>query len=88
MFGPFLCSNVTISISISMKLKDLPANQSLGGVRFRYPKDGQLYYWLSQWEKGVWGKKDMGSERIYPLFCENLSEALEWEVVPEEKKSS
>lgn len=71
-----------------MKIKDLPPTSSLGGIRFRYPNDGKLYYWSSQWEKGVWGKKDKGSDRVYPLFCGNLSEALEWEMVPEEEENS
>jgi hypothetical protein len=64
------------------RIKDLPETASLGGVRFRYPGDGQLYYWSSQWAKGVWGKKSLDSERIFPLFCADLSEVMEWEVVP------
>lgn len=63
------------------RIKDLPENVSLENVRFRYPGDGQSYYWASQWGKGVWGKKDLSSCQIFPLFCENLEEALEWEVV-------
>lgn len=64
------------------RIKDLPPNQGLGGVRFRYPGDGQAYYWSSQWQKGVWGKKDLNSSQVFPLFCEDLKDALEWEVVP------
>lgn len=67
----------------AMKIKDLPDAQSLLGVRFRFPRDGQPYYWSSQWATGVWAKKDMASARVFPLFCEDLKEALEWEVVPE-----
>ncbi len=67
-----------------LRIKDLPETQDLGGVRFRYPGDGQAYYWVSQWEKGVWGKKDMGSGQIFPLHCGDLREALEWEIVAEE----
>jgi len=63
------------------KIKDFPGNESLRGVRFRYPGDGQVYYWYSQWEKGVWGKKDMADTKICPLFCDDLREALEWEVI-------
>jgi hypothetical protein len=68
-----------------VKIKDLPETQSLLGVRFLYPGDNQPYYWSSQWEKGVWGKKDMGSGQIFPLFCGDLKEVLEWEVVPEDE---
>lgn len=64
------------------RIKDLPPTQGLGGVRFRYPGDGQAYYWSSQWQKGVWGKKDMNSGQIFPLFCDDLKDALEWEVLP------
>lgn len=64
------------------RIKDLNPKASLGGVRFRYPGDGQLYYWASQWEKGVWGKRDPSDTRVYPLFVEGLVEAMEWEVVP------
>lgn len=65
------------------RIKDLPPQSSLAFVRFRYPGDGQIYYWASQWEKGVWGKKDPCSPRLFPLHCGDLKEALEWEVVDE-----
>lgn len=64
------------------RIKDLPETQNLGGVRFRYPGDGQAYYWSSHLQKGVWGKKDMSSGQIFPLFCDDLKDALEWEVLP------
>jgi hypothetical protein len=64
-----------------MKIKDLPQDIPLTGTRFIYPMDGKPYYWFSQWQKGVWGKKDMGSNQIFPLGVEDLKEALEWEVV-------
>lgn len=63
------------------RIKDLDPNTNLGCVRFRYPGDGQTYYWPSQWGKGVWGKKSVNSVQIFPLSCESLEEALEWEVV-------
>jgi hypothetical protein len=64
-----------------MQIKDLPENKSLANVKFRYPADGEAYYWQSQWEKGVWGKKSLDSGQIFPLFCDNLTDAMEWEVV-------
>ena len=64
-----------------MKIKDLNPDESLGGVRFRYPGDGKLYYWHSQWKKGILGKKKLADSQVYPLFCEDLSEVEEWEVI-------
>ena len=64
-----------------MKIKDLPKSSSMSGVRFIYPLDGAKYYWVSQWHKGVWGKKQMKDTQIHPLFCDDLKETLEWEVV-------
>ncbi len=63
-------------------IRDLPPNANLGVVRFRYPGDGQLYYWVSQWSKGVWGRKVLGSSEVFPLQCHlTVQEALDWEVV-------
>lgn len=70
-----------MNVSKTKKIKDLGGVDSLAGVRFVYPKDGQAYHWVSQWNKGVWGKKDMGSGQVFPLFVNDLSECLEWEVV-------
>lgn len=67
--------------SQTRRIKDLPDNVSLANVRFRYPGDGQSYYWASQWAKGVWGRKSPGASQIFPLFCDSIEEALEWEVV-------
>lgn len=66
------------------KIKDLPGGISLGGVRFIYPPDGEKYYWHSQWGKGVWGKKDLNEGQVFPLFVDDLKEALSWEVVEAE----
>ena len=67
--------------SAKKKIKDLPGNINLEGVRFIYPRTGEKYYWFSQWEKGVWGKKSMDSGQIFPLFVDDLKETLQWEVV-------
>jgi hypothetical protein len=64
-----------------MKIKDLPQDASLTGTRFIYPKDNKPYYWFSQWQRGVWGKEDMESEKVFPLFVNDLKDVLEWEVV-------
>lgn len=75
---------MTKHISKPKTIGELPSDVSLGGVRFIYPGDGQAYYWFSQWEKGVWGKKDQGSGRMFPLFVTDLKEACNWELAPEE----
>ena len=67
---------------LRIKIKDLPDGQPLEGVRFIYPVDNQPYYWISQWGKGVWGKKNMDDTRVYPLFVDDIKDALEWEVLP------
>jgi hypothetical protein len=66
------------------KIKDLPSDRSLENVRFRYPGDGQAYYWAGQWGKGVWGKKDINSQKIFPLSVNDIQQALEWELVNSE----
>jgi hypothetical protein len=64
-----------------MKIKDLPEDADLGGIRFRYPGDSKIYSWVSQWQRGVWGKLHPEDTQLFPLFCDNLTDALEWEVV-------
>ena len=64
-----------------MRIKDLPDDTNLSHVQFIFPGDGKKYYWYSQWNKGVWGKKAPKDSRMYPLCVEDLKEALEWEVV-------
>ena len=68
------------------KIKDLPSNISLSGVKFRDPKTGTTGYWYSQWgyrggKAGIWWKQDMKSGAIFPLFLDDLKEALEFEVL-------
>jgi hypothetical protein len=65
-------------MNIPKTIADLPPGVPLTGTRFVYPGDGQKYYWHSQWQKGVWGKKDKQSEQVFPLFCEDLKDALKW----------
>jgi hypothetical protein len=69
-----------------MKIKDLPKDESLGGVRFKHPETAEICIWQSQWgypdgKAGVWYKTDSASSKIFPLFLDNLQEALEFEVV-------
>jgi hypothetical protein len=62
-------------------INDLPSNISLGGVKFKHPETGETCYWQSQWNKGVWYKKDLNSKQIFPLFVEDLMDALKFEVI-------
>jgi len=73
-----------------LKIKDLPENASLGGVKFHDPTTGTTGYWFSQWgypngKAGVWWKPDMNSGAIFPLFLDNLEQTLEWDVLEETK---
>ena len=72
-----------------MKIKDLPEDGSLRGVWFYPPGKKKAVLWYSQWgykdgKAGVFYKTDPKSSRIYPIFLDDLKEALEFEV--EEKK--
>ena len=73
-----------------MKIKDLPKNATLLGVKVKIPKKyeddysdikGNMYIY-SNWQKGVWLKKKMSDGRIYPLtFDKSLKELLEFTIV-------
>ena len=73
-----------------MKIKDLPRDKNLGGIKVIVPDGHPEYefktgYWVSQWgypdgKAGVWLKKDLSDRRIYPVFLDKLEEILEWEI--------
>ena len=73
-----------------MKIKDLPEDKNLKGVKIKIPKGHDECpfkegYWHSQWgyedgKAGVWVKKDPTESRIYPVFLDKLKEVLEWEI--------
>jgi len=73
----------TVKEVAQIKIKDLPGNPNLRGVKFHDPKTGTTGYWFSQWIKGVWWKKDFESTNIIPLFLDDLKEALEFKVMEE-----
>jgi len=69
-----------------MRIKDLPPSTSLGGIKFRDPKTGTVGYWVAQWgypegKAGVFYSLHPQCTQIYPLFLDNLQEALEFEVL-------
>ena len=64
-----------------MKIKEICDDRSLGGLKFKHPETGEAVFWHSQWEKGIWYRKDDASSRVYPLFVEKLEDALEFEVI-------
>ena len=73
-----------------MKIRDLPKNSTLRGVKFKLPT-GEEVYWYSQWGypdggAGIWYKKDMKEARVYPFSIDELIEALEYEVVDSGEK--
>lgn len=63
------------------KIKDLPPNKSLDGIRFYHPETREVCYWRSQWQKSVWYKKKPEDTEIFPLFIKDLKEALEFDLV-------
>lgn len=62
------------------KIKDLPPNTNMGGIKVKTP-DGKVGYWASQWHKGIWlSAHPTGGGKIYPQFINDLQECLEWEL--------
>jgi len=67
------------------RIKDLPKDESLRGIKFYLPNSKKAVYWYSQWgypngKAGVWYKTDMNSERVFPLCLNNLKEALKFKL--------
>lgn len=74
-----------------MKIKDLPLDIDLRGVKFHDPKTKTTGCWYSQWgypdgKAGIWWKKNMEDTQVFPLFLDNLEEALEFDVVELEEE--
>jgi hypothetical protein len=73
-----------------MKIKDLPSDRNLRGIKVKIPLGHpecslEVGYWWSQWgyengKAGVWVKESPTESRIYPVFLDKLEEALEWEI--------
>ena len=63
------------------RIKDLPEDMDLRGVRFRHHQTGETVIWHSQWAGGVWYKVVESLETVHPLFLDNINDALEFEVV-------
>jgi hypothetical protein len=75
-----------------MKVKDLPSTHCLVGVRVKIPKKyedkyseifGSMFIY-SYWNKGIWFKKSMEYERIYPLSIDP-KEVLEWTIASQKR---
>ena len=72
-----------------MKLKNLDLKISLEGIKVKTPT-GIVGYWKSQWgysegKAGVW-LSDGKTTRVYPIFLNKLSEAMEWDIAEENEK--
>ena len=61
-------------------INDLPQDRSLGGVRFKNPNTGETCIYHSQWQKGIWYKKNEKDTQIFPIFLDDLREALKFEL--------
>lgn len=42
---------------------------------------GSEGWWVSQWTKGVWLRKEIGDSRVFPVFVDDLEECYKWEVL-------
>ena len=76
-----------------MKLEDLDKQQQLVGLKIKIPKKLQLehsiakeMYICSGWNRGLWLKKKMSEERIYPLTFEKWEDIKGLEILKERKK--
>ena len=74
-----------------MKVKDLPKDRPINGVKVKIPHTFRHHlamaglmkdevYIRSTWERGVWVKEDLASSRMFPL-CIDPKEVLEWKCV-------
>jgi len=70
-----------------MKLKELDKNQQLVGLKIKIPKAMQLEQGLkkemfiySGWNRGLWLKKEMTDERVYPFTFEKFKDIENYEV--------
>ncbi len=62
-------------------IADLPKGfGGLNKIKVKAP-DGTIGWWVSQWDKGVWLRKEKGDTQIHPIFVEDLKECLTWEIV-------
>lgn len=62
-------------------IADLPKDfGGLNQIKVRTP-DGMEGWWVSQWTKGVWIRKEKGDNQVYPIFVEDLDECFGWEIV-------
>lgn len=65
-----------------MKIKDLPKNKNLRNIKFQHPITKEACYLESQWNSGIWYKKDpKNSNEVFPLFLDDLQDVLELEIV-------
>jgi hypothetical protein len=69
-----------------MKIKDLPKDKQLQGIKIKIPKDKILegmkkeMYIYSGWNKGLWLKKKMTDSQIYPFFFDSFKDLGNLEV--------
>mgnify|MGYP001573814056 FL=1 len=61
-------------------INDLPQDRSLGGVRLKNHNTGETCIYHSQWQKGIWYKKNEKDTQIFPIFLDDLREALKFEL--------
>lgn len=67
------------------RIKDLPSETSLDGVKFKHPETGEVCLWASQWgypegEAGVFYKKVGNPSQLFMIQLKNIQEALEFEL--------
>ena len=73
------------------RLKDLPKDKQLVGLKIKIPKDKRTLtdysdkmYIYSGWNKGLWLKKKMEDQRIFPYFFESFDDIKDLEIINED----
>jgi len=62
-------------------ISDLPKGfGGLNKIKVIAP-DGTIGWWVSQWDKGVWLRKEKGDSQVHPVFVEDLKEVLTWKIL-------
>lgn len=62
-------------------INDLPPDKNLDGVKFKHPETGETCIWRSQWNKGIFYKKNAADTQVFTIFVDDLMDALKFEVI-------
>ena len=70
-----------LNIEVDMKIKNLPRNTQLRGIKFKHPDTEKTCVWWSSWNRGVWYKNHENDLELHIIEVNDIKDALEFEVV-------